>query len=82
MKQNSGIKSTMRVCVFMASVACTLVLMAIAFCIIYNTVHNHLIDWSGISTVTIATGGVLTGILFTKAKQKETEVKAENKTQP
>ena len=65
--------STMRTCCFIVAIAILLLLLSVCYYVIRNTNFEKDIDFSGISLVLGASGALITGALFTKAKQKKTE---------
>jgi len=66
--------SSMRFSLILAAVGAFILMLAVAAYIIVAAIQSSSPDWAAMGVFALGIGGILTGIGYTKAKQKEIEV--------
>ena len=72
--QNGNDVSSMRFNLVLATIGSFILMLTVGAYIIIAAFKNYEIEWSSMGVFTLGIAGILTGVGFTKAKQKETEV--------
>ena len=71
--------SSMRFNLLLAGLGSLIVLLAVSFHIVMYTVGDEALEWSNMGIFLGGVASVITGASWTKAKQKETEIKQNEK---
>ena len=77
-----GQKSSMRLNMLLMTIVCSIILLSIAAYIIISGIKgNEITQWSGMGVFCLGVAGIVTGVSYTKAMQKKTELNGK-KEQP